>query len=138
MENLISGLISSPGFRPDFPDGLIAQFETKRKRESQGYAPETSRELLDWTIERVLIPQEEWGALLLRIETDCKVAAQDILAPLKEKIVCIQPPGTEARVIIAMENAAVVRQALYGDDELLTIHPIMSDLGDDVLSGAIF
>jgi len=137
-EDLISGLISSPGFRPDFPDGLIAQFETKRKRESQGYAPETSRELLDWTIERVLIPQEEWGVLLLRIETDCEVAAQDILAPLKEKIVCIQPPGTETRVIIAMENAAIVRQALYGDDELLTIHPIMSDLGDDVLSGAIF
>jgi ATP-dependent helicase Lhr and Lhr-like helicase len=132
-DDLISGLISSPGFRPDFHEDLVAQFETKRKRESRGYAPETPEELLDWVVERIMIPQTEWEVLLLRIEADHEIAGQDLLTPLKNKIGVIKPPATETRVVIAMENAARVIQTLYGDSDRLTVETILSDPGENML-----
>jgi ATP-dependent Lhr-like helicase len=126
-EDLIAGLISSPGFQAEFPKDLIAQFESKRKRESRGYAPETARELLDWIVERVMIPQEEWDALLLKIEEGSEIVLQDILVSLKNKIGFIQPPGAKTRVVIAMENSAIIRQAFYGGDDQVSVHPILKN-----------
>jgi len=126
-EDLVSSLLTSPGFQPDFTEDLISQFESKRKRESKGYAPQTARDLLDWVIERIMIPAEEWERLLARIETEYKLTGQDILVPLAEKLAWIRPPGSTASLVVAMENVGRIISALYGRNADLVVAPILPD-----------
>ena len=81
-----------------------------------------------------MIPQAEWHTLLLRIEADGNIAVQNILAPLGSKIGLIQPPGNESGLVIAMENAALIKKALYQNDEQLTIQAVRPDQGGEGFS----
>jgi ATP-dependent Lhr-like helicase len=130
-EDLIAELLSSPGFRPDFPENLITAFETKRKRESLGYAPETDRELLDWVIERIMIPQDEWEALLSRIHLDYQMAATEILTSLMDKVGWIKPTGSSAGIVLAIENAGCIIPALYANDNAMKVRAIIPAPGKD-------
>jgi len=132
-EDLISSLLISPGFQPDFSAELISQFEAKRKRESTGYAPQTPLELLDWVVERVMMPAAEWERLLTRIKSEYRLSNQDILLPLAGKLAWIRPPGSKASMVVAMENAARIISALYGGDEDLAIGSILPDT-DEIMN----
>jgi len=132
-EDLISSLLTSPGFQPDFSEDLIIQFESKRKRETKGYAPQTPRELLDWVIERVMIPAVEWERLLTQMKTEYQLSDQDVLAPLAAKLAWIKPPDGHASIVVAVENIGRIIPALYGQDEDLFIEPILSDT-DEIMN----
>ena len=132
-EDLISSLLTSPGFQPDFSAELISRFESKRQRESKGYAPQTARELLDWVIERIMIPAAEWERLLTRMRTEYQLRDQDVLASLAAKLAWIEPPGSQASTVVAMENAGRIISALYGRDQDLTLKSILPD-NDEILN----
>ena len=90
---------SSP-FRPTCGRGSTPRsspaFQEKLQRTAAGYAPRDSRELLDWVKERVLIPAEEWEALLAACERDTGLPRGELLAPLAGKIVEQVSGGTGA------------------------------------------
>ena len=63
-ESLLREVVFTPGLRPTVSRRVIERFEMKRKRLSPGYSPQTVRELLDWVVEWVAIPKDEWEDLL--------------------------------------------------------------------------
>jgi ATP-dependent Lhr-like helicase len=78
-----------------------------------------------------MVPGKEWDTLLSRIEADHRIQPQEILAPLKDKIGFLKIHGTDTHLAIAMENLAVIQQALYGDDDRVSVHPILPGVGNE-------
>jgi ATP-dependent Lhr-like helicase len=62
--DLLKEIAFSAPLRPRIPRAVIAEFEAKSLRLAPGYAPQSADELVEWAKERVLIPWEEWRALL--------------------------------------------------------------------------
>lgn len=131
-EDLISSLLTSPGFQPDFSQELISQFEAKRKRECRGYAPHTPQDLLDWVVERVMIPEQEWKRLLSQIRTEHLLTDQDILMPLSSKLAWLRPAKSRASLVIALENANRIIASLYGYGHGLEIQAIMPERAENL------
>ncbi len=86
-ETLLAQVVHSPHLRPKLSDELIAQFERKVRRLAPGYAPGSSEELLEWVKERGFIPAAEWTELLAAIERDHGVSAEEMFAPMRDRIV---------------------------------------------------
>lgn len=123
---LLSEVVFAPELRPTVSRELANQFKEKRQRLSTGYAPEDSRELLDWVKERVVIPGPEWETLLKVIEKDQSAETEAILEPLQEKLVRIYPKGKTDFLIAALESVPRILNAI--DDqtrvELLSGKPL--------------
>ena len=66
-DDLLRDAVFTPGLRPRVDRSVVEQFERKRRRLAPGYAPPTARDLLDWLVERLAIPAEEWEALLAAV-----------------------------------------------------------------------
>lgn len=66
--NLSEDLISSAAFddalRPTVVDAIVREFEAKRQRLANGYAPSDEIELKEWLRDRIALPIEEWNQLL--------------------------------------------------------------------------
>ncbi|MBW8888379.1 MAG: DEAD/DEAH box helicase [Fibrobacteres bacterium] len=62
--DLLKEIAFSAPLRPRIPRAIIGEFEAKSQRLAPGYAPQSAEELVEWAKERVLIPWEEWRALL--------------------------------------------------------------------------
>ncbi|KAB2962569.1 MAG: DEAD/DEAH box helicase, partial [Thermoanaerobaculia bacterium] len=95
--------------RPAIPATLVERFAAKAQRLLPGYAPGDPGELLEWVKERLIVPLDEWRALLAAIERD-RVAsagapsADDLVAAVATKLVRWRPsPSLEA--VSALETA---------------------------------
>lgn len=85
-------MIFTPGLRARVSRELVERFELKRQRLSSGYSPQTARELLDWVVERVAIPQGEWAGLLQAMRKDHGVDPEPLLGELQDKLFQFHPP----------------------------------------------
>jgi ATP-dependent Lhr-like helicase len=68
----IRDLMAASHLRPRLPETLLSTFQKKVQRIQPGYAPQTDKELLDWLKERLMIPINEWEALLSMMEISLK------------------------------------------------------------------
>jgi ATP-dependent Lhr-like helicase len=59
-QDLLQELVFSSQLRPRIPVHLVDGFERKLQRVHPGYAPQGSRELVDWTVERLVLTETEW------------------------------------------------------------------------------
>ena len=125
-EDLIDGLLASPGFQPDLPLELVQRFERKRKRESRGYAPDSPRSLVDWVKERVMIPFDEWQMLLKRMKKESGLDMRNLQDALGNRLMCIQNNVSGKPLVIARENKAVILTSLYPDREDVGCDPLFS------------
>jgi ATP-dependent Lhr-like helicase len=62
-KDLLREVVFDSGLRLPIPKKIIQGFEQKRQRLFPGYVPSTALEVLDWVVERILIPEEEWREL---------------------------------------------------------------------------
>ncbi len=90
-ESLLREVVFTSGLRPTVSRRVVEQFEAKRQRLSPGYSPQTGRELLDWVVERVVIPKEEWEDLLKAIQRDHGVDPEAFVEPVNDKLVRLGP-----------------------------------------------
>lgn len=67
---LLSEMVFSRELRLSFDPELARRFQDKLQRTAPGYAPRSSRELVDWLKERLAIPHSEWKALLAAMSRD--------------------------------------------------------------------
>ncbi|MCP4895393.1 MAG: DEAD/DEAH box helicase [bacterium] len=68
--DLLREISLSSQLRPALPPKLVSEFQSKIQRTVEGYAPRTTRELVDWIRERLFIPIDEWTELLIAFERD--------------------------------------------------------------------
>ncbi|MGZ3533647.1 MAG: DEAD/DEAH box helicase [Thermodesulfobacteriota bacterium] len=119
-ESLLREVVFTPGLRPTVCRKVVEQFEKKRKRLSSGYSPQTARELLDWVVERVAIPEGEWVDLLEAVRRDHEVDPERFLDQVGDRLVQIQPGEDGISLVAAREMLPQIR-AMYGPGN--PIHP---------------
>ena len=97
--DLLREVVFSADLRPAVPAAVVRGFVEKRQRLAPGYAPRSARELVDWVVERLLIPQAEWEELLAAIDRDRGIdpdageAAADLVAAAGDRLVRVAAGG---------------------------------------------
>ena len=122
-ESLLRQVVFTPGLRPTVSRRLVEQFEMKRHRLSPGYSPQTARELLDWVMERVAIPKNEWENLLEAIRRDHGVDPESFVDSIKDRLVRLSLPKTEAPLVAASEILPQIT-AMYGPGKPIRTDPL--------------
>ncbi|MCP4755779.1 MAG: DEAD/DEAH box helicase [Proteobacteria bacterium] len=131
--DLLQDVVFSPDLRPQVPPEIIEQFERKRQRLSPGYSPQASRDLVDWVMERLLIPFSEWNNLRQAIQNDLGEDPETIIDPVKEKLVMVTLPQADEPLVAALEAIHRILQILYPGVEGIGIVTLAdADLGASV------
>jgi ATP-dependent Lhr-like helicase len=119
--SLLREVVFTPGLRPTVSRKLVEQFELKRKRLSPGYSPQTSRDLVDWVMERVAIPKWEWEEILEDIRRD-HGADPKSFTDLEDKLIQFYPPGPREPLIVAREMLPKMIRTLYGPEKEKSVY----------------
>ncbi|HEX2950482.1 MAG TPA: ATP-dependent helicase, partial [Armatimonadota bacterium] len=142
--DLLREVVFSPELRPVLSADIADRFVAKRQRIAPGYAPQSSRELLDWVKERLLIPQSEWKSLLQAIRRDHGIREETLLHENAGKLLCLHPVNGDV-LIAATEDLPRLRP-VWGEHvaiesmagELATVPQNGTDIvSDDEDSSAI-
>ncbi|MFI5165736.1 MAG: DEAD/DEAH box helicase [Thermoanaerobaculales bacterium] len=129
--DLLSEVARTAHLRPRLAPALVATFQRKLQRTFPGYAPRNAAELLDWVVERELIPVEEWRELLAAMVRDhgCDPAA--MLDELRGKVVAVaRPMQPGPSLVCAVENLLRIAAALGIELGELTLSMPSLDGGD--------
>lgn len=105
-DDLLQQLVYSQELRPPIPRELVAEFELRRQRLAEGYAPRDPAELLEWVKERSLIPVEEWQALCDKLEFEVPANSS--------RLTRFEQGG--APLVVAKEDLARYQQRLQQHD----------------------
>ena len=76
--DLLRELVHGSHLRPPIPNTLIERFEAKLQRLFSGYAPQTADDLIDWVLERVVLPESEWNRLLEAVARDTSRSSDEM------------------------------------------------------------
>ncbi len=101
-DDLVQQVVYSQSQRPAIPAELVTDFERRRQRLAEGYAPRDPAELLEWVKERSLVPVDEWHALCEGLDFDT-TASDERLARVGQG---------DAEMIVAAEDANRYRSYL--------------------------
>lgn len=120
-DDLIRSVVFAPGFRPPVSAEIIREFERKRMRLAPGYSPATSRDLIDWVKERLIIPEDEWNTLIDAIVRDHGKPFEELAGPVMHKLVRISLVSHS--LIAAVETLPKLITLFYGDDKRVKVEP---------------
>lgn len=120
--SLLREVIFTPGLRPTVDRKLVEQFELKRKRLSPGYSPQSSRELVDWVMERVAIPKGEWEDLLKAMQRD-HGSDPNSFRDIADRLIQFSPPASREPLVIAGEMLPRMR-SLYGPESSVPVESL--------------
>ncbi len=129
--DLLHELVFMPGLRPTVSSRIIRQFELKRQRLHPGYAPHSSQDLLDWIKERLTIPFSEWEKLQRAVKTDHGIDPQELIKPIAEKLVILNPPEATESLVASLELMPRLVHVLYDQKKSFNINSL-STTGSDV------
>jgi ATP-dependent Lhr-like helicase len=101
---LLRELVFAAVARPRLPDELIAALRAKSLRLAPGYAPTTAEELHFWVQERLLVPLDEWDALLAAVTRDLGADAASLTAALGDRLVRVSLPRATVGAVVAVER----------------------------------
>ena len=124
--SLLRDVVFNAALRPTVSRGLVERFELKRQRLIPGYSPQTSRELLDWVVERLAIPKGEWERLLEAMRKDHGVDSDTTLVQLQDKLVQFHPPEAGEPLVAAREVWPRMIEAFYSPDQQVNIESVVN------------
>ena len=114
--DLLRELVHGSHLRPPIPNRLIEDLEAKLQRLHPGYAPQTGDELIDWVLERVVIPESEWRRMLEAIARDTGRTDDQMNELLQEggnRLVRLSLPEPAAEPVVAhIETLGRIARAL--------------------------
>jgi ATP-dependent helicase Lhr and Lhr-like helicase len=119
-KDLLREVVFDSGLRLPIPKAIIEGFERKRQRLFFGYVPSTSLELLDWLVERILIPEVEWKELEVAGERE-GIQLGELYDEVGEKLCWCQVPHASqelrraSRCLGALENVSRISKVLGGN-----------------------
>lgn len=112
---LLRELVFAPHLRPRIPVQVAASLQRKLQRTETGWSPRSADELLDWVVERVLIPIREWSELREAVARDHGAEPDAFLDELGARIVAVDPGGGNPAFVTAAETLPRLREALAPD-----------------------
>nr|HPH02055.1 helicase-related protein [Spirochaetota bacterium] len=112
-------LVNTPHLRPLIPQGVILTLLGKLQRTAPGYAPAGREELIEHVFERLLVPEDEWLALVENCNSNsvlvnnlpfCQAAA--------DRLARLTLPQASVSAIVALENLPLISRLFgFGLDE---------------------
>lgn len=109
--SLIQDLLKDEASRPRIPQGLIEEFEQKRRRLAKGYAPDSAQELREWLKQRVLLTEDEWKSLLSAMTRDHEIDPEGVIAEIAPDL---------RRCPVSHPDSHLTPKALYFNEETLS------------------
>ena len=125
---LLREVVLTPGLRPAVEPELVRRFEEKRQRLSPGYAPSTTRDLVDWVVERQLIPEPEWNLLLEAVRRDAEDEPGVLVAAAGDRLVRMSGGRLENPLVAALESVPRISRALDLDWSSLSLRSLGSGM----------
>ncbi len=123
---LLRDIVFTAGLRPAVSRALVERFESKRKRLTTGYSPQTFRELLDWVIERVAIPMTEWKDLMTAVHRDHEIDP-DSFTHDQDKLVRLYPREAKEPFVVAREILPRIADSLYAMEKPVRVESLADD-----------
>lgn len=122
--DLVREMALAAHLRPRIDPTLAADLKTRLQRTAPGWPPRDAPELIEWVKERLLIPTDEWSALLDAVARDHSVERPQLLSEIAHRVVLFEPSSTGTPLCCAIENLARVESALgrrITNEELLSV-----------------
>ena len=110
--DLIRDAVLIPELRPSIDPELARRFEQKRQRLWPGYAPNSDIDLVDWVKERIVVPIDEWDALVEAIKCDHGDEASDVIDGASSRLARLTLG--EYTSVLALERVDEICLAWYG------------------------
>jgi len=110
--DLIREMALSSHLRPRIEPGLANDLSMRLHRLAQGWSPRNSFELLEWVKERLLIPLDEWRALLDAIKRDHETDEDELLAGIADRSVIVHNEEDTKNWVCAVENLSRTQNVL--------------------------
>ena len=110
-KDLLQEVVFDSGLRLPIPQTIIEGFEAKRQRLHRGYVPSSANDLLDWVVERILLPEAEWEALIGAGERE-QLDLRECVGEIQSKVCWCQV--SDVRCLSAIENLSKI-QKMLGD-----------------------
>ncbi|MDH3746235.1 MAG: ATP-dependent helicase, partial [Acidobacteriota bacterium] len=135
--DLLKELVFSSELRPRIPAELLQEFEAKLQRLWFGYAPRTAADLVDWAIERIWLPANEWDDLVAAIARQAEkegepVDLEELVAEASWRIVGVglgpDRSGASEKGVCALETLPRLLRSL--DRGLEDVRVFSPDSGD--------
>jgi ATP-dependent Lhr-like helicase len=111
--SLIREAALTPELRPALPESLISDFISRRQRLFPGYAPSGSRDLLDWIVERIVIPEPEWNALLHSMEKQHGSEIPVWIKQISRKLCRLLPDKADTLLMAARDRLPEICKTWY-------------------------
>lgn len=124
---LVDTVLFSDALRPKISRAVVRVLSDKLQRIQSGYAPSNAAELLEWIKERIVIPEEEWRALLAAMERDHGIDGAEAVAAAAHRAVALVSKNGPA-LIVAIENLS--KLACLGPWVLASVSSISLDGSD--------
>ncbi len=129
--DLLQELVYSSQLRPRLPSALVDRFQRKLHRIYPGYAPQSARDLVDWTRERVVLPVGEWQELLAAMGRNLAGGEDDldaILQSASERLVWVQGRDSRDRleIVVHVEDLPRLFRGLDWQQETVELRPLVS------------
>ncbi|WP_428568945.1 MAG: DEAD/DEAH box helicase [Solidesulfovibrio sp. DCME] len=115
--DLVAEVARGPS-RPAVPQGVVRTFVARRQRLFPGYAPSGATEVLEWLKDRVIVTESEWRELLAAVARDHGEPAEVLTEALASHLARVRAPHGGGERLAALELAADVALALYGEASL--------------------
>lgn len=125
--DLLKEVVFDSGLRLPIPKSIIQGFEQKRQRLFPGYVPSTALELLDWIVERTLLPKKEWEQLIEAAKREA-IDLVALVGEISNKLVWVE--ANEQKSLCALESIGRIGK-LFGEQE-----PEYLDWNRNSLSGS--
>ncbi len=126
--DLLRDVLFTPELRPDVRAEHVEDFERKRMRLAEGYAPDTPRDLLDWVKERVLITVSEWKSLLDAVKRDHDLDQESIVDPIAHKLAWLHSPSAQEPLVISLDMLPEIMSAFYAPDDKVHLDSFLEGL----------
>jgi ATP-dependent Lhr-like helicase len=128
--DLVRELALSSSLRPRVSAELTGELRAKVQRTAPGYAPRDHRDLLDWTRERLMIPEPEWRELLDAMVRDHGVDRDRMTADVAHRVAGWRPLGPDSQALVcAVENIPVLAEGFGVQVEADQLDPPSLDGG---------
>jgi ATP-dependent Lhr-like helicase len=128
-DEILKEAVFSSHLRPTLSRALIDEFQTKLQRCMPGYRPEQTGELLEWTTDRLLVPEVEWERLIEDIDPDT-------VAQAEENVVAVILPGAVTTCRASLSSLARISVVMdLSPLEMKAGPPLADDYGSTGGSG---
>ncbi|MFA6110826.1 MAG: DEAD/DEAH box helicase, partial [Candidatus Latescibacterota bacterium] len=113
-EDLVRTVALDPRLRPGVAPAIAEELQGKLQRLTPGYGPQTSRELVDWIGERLLVPWEEWLGLIAQLPPEAHHSDE-----WEPRLVRLEPVLARTPLVCSRANLEALYRGLFADH---TVH----------------